>query len=51
MRDMDTKQGEIRTCRCMISFIIGGIGTIDDACVGVGLVDEGGRATRSSVSE
>ena len=44
------KEGEIRTCRCMISFAIDSMGAAD-ACVGVGLVGEGGRARRSSVRE
>ncbi len=41
----------IRTCRCMISFAIDSMGAADDGCVGDGLVGEGGRTMRSSVSE
>ena len=47
---MDIK-GEIRTFLCMINLAIDRIGAAD-ACVGVGLVGEGGRrAMRSSVRE
>ena len=42
---------EIRTCRCIISFAMDSIGAVGGAFMGLGLVDEGGRATRSSVSE
>ena len=42
---------EIRTCRRIMSFVMDSIGAVSGACIGVGLVDEDGRATRSSVSE
>ena len=45
------KEGEMRLYRCMISLAVDSIGAVDDACVSVGLVGDGGRATRSSVSE
>ena len=35
----------------MTSFAIDGVGAADGACVGGGLVGEGGKAMRSSVSE
>jgi len=35
----------------MISFAIDSMGAADEACVGDGLVGEGGRAMRSSISE
>ena len=40
----------IRTCRCIISFAIDGIGAADGACVGDGPVGEGGTTVRSSIS-
>ena len=45
------KEGKIRMCRCLMSLDMDSIGTADDACVGVGLVGDGGRTTRSRVSE
>jgi hypothetical protein len=41
----------IRTCRCMINFAIDSMGAADDAYVCDGLVGEGGRTMRSSISE
>jgi len=41
----------IRTRRCMLSFAIGSVIAVDGACVGDGLVGEGGRTMRSSISE
>jgi len=35
----------------MTSFAIDSMGVVDEACVGDGLVGEGGRAMRSSISE
>ena len=41
-RDVKWTNGErkkvMRTCHCMISFTIGGMGAADGACVGDGLV-------------
>ena len=49
--DNGKRKETIRTCRCIISFAIDSMGAADDACVGDGLVGEGGRAVRSSISE
>ena len=40
-----------RTCRCMISIDINSMSAVDGACVGDGLVGEGGTAMRSSVTK
>jgi len=41
----------IHICRSMISFTIDSMGAANKACVGDGLVGEGGRATRSSLRD
>ncbi len=41
----------ISTCRYMISFAVYSMGAADGACVGDGLVGEGGSAMRLSMKE
>ena len=51
MRHRTGKERGIRAAQCAISLAMDSIGTVGDAFVGVGPVDEVGRATRSRVSD